>query len=173
MSVSLTKNTPALSIRQPWAWLIIRPDLTGSARDQARLGHMIKDVENRSWPTGFRGRLLIHAGKKWGPDERADRQYVMGRYGIAVPETMDLGGIIGSVEMIGCVTSSPSPWFVGDYGFVMKNQEPMEFIPCRGALGFFQPVIDVKNTTDRTHRTDGGRDASAPLVPEISEGTLL
>ena len=39
---------PALSIRQPWAWLIVN-------------GH--KDIENRDWPTNFRGRLLVHAGQ--------------------------------------------------------------------------------------------------------------
>ena len=38
----------ALSIRQPWAWLIVN-------------GH--KDIENRSWPTRFRGPVLIHAAK--------------------------------------------------------------------------------------------------------------
>jgi hypothetical protein len=39
----------ALSIKQPWAWLIVS-------------GH--KDIENRNCPTRFRGRLLVHAGKK-------------------------------------------------------------------------------------------------------------
>src|SRR3990167_9411398 len=38
----------ALSIRQPWAWLIL---------------HAGKDIENRGWPTSFRGRFLIHASK--------------------------------------------------------------------------------------------------------------
>ena len=36
-----------LSIRQPWAWLIL---------------HGGKDVENRNWATKVRGRVLIHAG---------------------------------------------------------------------------------------------------------------
>ncbi|WP_289241690.1 ASCH domain-containing protein [Delftia sp.] len=38
---------PALSIRQPWAWLIV---------------HGYKDIENRDWHTPFRGNLLVHAG---------------------------------------------------------------------------------------------------------------
>ncbi len=38
----------ALSIRQPWAWHIL---------------HSGKDIENRDWPTRFRGRVLIHASK--------------------------------------------------------------------------------------------------------------
>jgi hypothetical protein len=37
-----------LSIRQPWAWLV---------------AHGWKNIENRTWPTGFRGRFLIHAAK--------------------------------------------------------------------------------------------------------------
>jgi len=35
-----------LSIRQPWAYLITRSS---------------KDIENRSWPTKYRGPFLIHA----------------------------------------------------------------------------------------------------------------
>lgn len=38
----------ALSINQPWAMLIA-------------MG--IKDIENRNWDTGFRGKLYIHAGR--------------------------------------------------------------------------------------------------------------
>jgi len=40
----------ALSIQQPWAWAII---------------HGGKDVENRTWPTKFRGRFLVHASRKF------------------------------------------------------------------------------------------------------------
>jgi hypothetical protein len=36
----------ALSIRQPWAWLIIAG---------------IKDIENRRWATNHRGPILVHA----------------------------------------------------------------------------------------------------------------
>jgi hypothetical protein len=39
----------ALSVRQPWAWAIVS-------------GY--KDVENRSWPTNYRGTLFIHAGQR-------------------------------------------------------------------------------------------------------------
>ncbi|MFO8231819.1 MAG: ASCH domain-containing protein, partial [Longimonas sp.] len=39
-----------LSIRQPWASMIV-------------LG--LKPVENRSWKSNFRGRIKIHAGKKF------------------------------------------------------------------------------------------------------------
>jgi ASCH domain len=51
---------PCISILQPYAWLIVN-------------GH--KDIENRGWPTRFRGRILIHAGKKYSRlehDEHAE-----------------------------------------------------------------------------------------------------
>lgn len=38
----------ALSIRQPWAWLIL---------------HAGKDIENRTWQTYQRGWFAIHASK--------------------------------------------------------------------------------------------------------------
>ena len=41
------KKLKAISIRQPWAWLIVN-------------GY--KDVENRVWFAKLRGRVLIHAG---------------------------------------------------------------------------------------------------------------
>ena len=41
----------AITIRQPWASLIV---------------HGIKDIENRSWQTNFRGRVLIHSSVKGG-----------------------------------------------------------------------------------------------------------
>lgn len=47
----------ALSILQPWAWLITA-------------GH--KDIENRRWWTNYRGPFLIHAGKKWGAEQEDD-----------------------------------------------------------------------------------------------------
>jgi hypothetical protein len=59
---------PALSLRQPWADLIVNG---------------IKNIENRSRPTRFRGRLLIHASKKveW---ERVEKYYKL--LGLVSPE---------------------------------------------------------------------------------------
>lgn len=52
------------------------------------------------------------------------------------------GAIIGEVDITGCVEYSDSPWFLGPYGFTLANpvlyDEP---IPCKGALGFFEPDI--------------------------------
>lgn len=126
----------AISIRQPWAWLII---------------HGGKDIENRSWSTGLRGRIWVHASKGMTDSEYQEAYAFVQRLesegwiapGVSarMPSAVALerGGIIGSVEIVGCVSDSDSPWFVGDFGFELKNPKPHPFTPCRGALNFFQP----------------------------------
>ena len=117
----------ALSVLQPWAWLLSN-------------GH--KDIENRSWATRFRGDFFIHAGKRWGREQREDLALVRHRFpSIELPATFDLGGIVGAATIVDCVDHSESPWFAGDFGFVVANAVPMKFIPCRGMLGFFRPVV--------------------------------
>ena len=113
----------ALSIKQPWSWLIVN-------------GY--KDIENRDWKTKFRGEFLIHAGKKfdkdgwlWAKENFPD---------IPLPhdiEEFDLGGIVGKSSIIDCVDQSASPWFFGEYGFVLSNSSPLPFVPYKGQLGFF------------------------------------
>lgn len=114
----------ALSILQPWAWLIVN-------------GH--KDIENRRWSTGLRGRVLVHAGKKWGREQKDDLDSVLDEFPqIMFPEAFDLGGIVGAVDIVGCVETSDSPWFFGPHGFVLRNAAiAPRFIPYRGQLGFF------------------------------------
>lgn len=126
--------TKALSIMQPWAGLIV---------------HGLKDIENRSWPTRYRGPVLIHAGKKRDGDAQDD---VDGFIHPVTGEPLDpdalaavtysTGGIVGVAEIVDCVSRSNSPWFVGEYGFVIRNARPLPFVPCRGALGFFTPDVD-------------------------------
>lgn len=115
----------ALSIRQPWAWLIV---------------HGGKDIENRDWSTQFRGRVLVHASKGMTRDEY-DSGYIFarGKCG-AFPREEELlrGGVVGSVEIVACVIDSDSPWFVGRYGFVLRDPRPLPFAPMRGKLGFFE-----------------------------------
>ena len=53
---------PALSVIQPWPWLILRPDVREpAARAELRAAGLMKDVENRDWPTHVRGWVLLHA----------------------------------------------------------------------------------------------------------------
>jgi|ERR1035437_1817326 hypothetical protein len=128
----------ALSIRAPWWWYIL---------------HAGKDIENRDWPTRVRGRVLIHASKWWNEREVAEdienatqmeanafrldtchvnRELMLGRL------RESRGFLVGSVEIVDCVAQSSSPWFVGDYGFVLRDPEVFAMpVPFKGALGFF------------------------------------
>lgn len=114
----------ALSIRQPWAWAII---------------HAGKDLENRNWRTQFRGPVCIHAAKGMTRREMHQALDFMETIGAAIPSIMPtlLGGIIGVAEVVDCVDASDSPWFMGRYGFVLRDARPVDFIPVKGALGFF------------------------------------
>ncbi len=122
----------ALSIRQPWAWLILNG---------------FKDIENRDWFTRQRGPVLIHAGKVLDRDAAEDlwrgiHPVIGGAWPFPVPRSFALGGIVGEVDIVDCVTEHPSDWFVGRFGFVLANPRKLSFRPCRGQLGFFRPEIE-------------------------------
>ena len=126
----------ALSIRQPWAWLIVN-------------GY--KDIENRTWPTNFRGKFLIHAGRKF---DHGGHNWVLSNMNIELPELRDYerGGIIGSAEISDCVTRSDSRWFFGPLGFVICNPKPLVFQPYRGRVGFFEietPAAEAEDIKER------------------------
>ncbi len=138
----------ALSIRQPWAWLILRPDITDPAERTRALEHgHIKDIENRDWYTRFHGRLLIHASKGMTRDEYMNGWDTLDEIvpGATLPpfKALERGGIVGSAEMIGCVRASTSRWFFGEYGFVFRDPRPLPFVPYRGSLGFFDVPAEV------------------------------
>lgn len=119
----------ALSVKQPWAWLLVRG---------------LKDVENRSWATRFRGRVLIHASKgmtrKYYEEVQDFLRCNRALMGIGLPhfEELKRGGIIGEVTIVDCVRKGSSPWFFGPFGFVVKDARELPFLECKGALGFFK-----------------------------------
>lgn len=126
----------ALSIRQPWIFCILECG---------------KSIENRNWPTRYRGSVLLHASKGMTLAEYHDfyNDVMSGRSPFAgevlrrhntIPDSRELlrGGIVGQADLVDCVTQSNSPWFFGPYGFVLTNAKPLPFRPCKGALGFFE-----------------------------------
>jgi len=123
----------ALSIRQPWAWLICK-------------GY--KDIENRDWPTKFRGRIYIHASMNLGKSNPSREEGIIkllnqGQRDEYYSSTKHRGAIIGEVDIIDCVEHSHSLWFMGKYGFVLEN--PVLYpspILCKGKLRFFEPDIE-------------------------------
>jgi hypothetical protein len=111
----------ALTIKQPWAHLII----TGQ-----------KDIENRTWTTSYRGPVLIHAGKAL--DEIA-YDVMRSEEDVDLPHDryLDRGGFVGVAWLADCVTRSDSDWFEGPYGFVLTGVRRCQFYPCKGALGLW------------------------------------
>jgi len=112
----------ALSIRQPWAWLIL---------------HAGKDIENRTWRTAYRGPLLIHAGKTF---DAKGYDYVacsFDQIDLPLPHNLRFGGFVGVATLADCVTESDSPWFEGPYGFVLAAARDMPLIEYPGRLGLF------------------------------------
>ena len=124
----IDRVTVALSIQQPWCWAIL---------------HLGKDVENRGWWSGFRGRILLHAGKAF--------DYMgyetLKREGHTLPHVDEFPrGFVGEVTVTGCRTVTVaertgiggSPWAAGPWCFTLA--EPMAFpkpVPGRGTLRFF------------------------------------
>ena len=113
----------ALSIRQPWAWLIVN-------------GY--KPYENRTWNTKFRGRVLIHAGKSFDRNGYDRVKDSFPEIPLPSPNQFEFGGIVGSAEIWNVATDSSSPWFSGPYGFCLAMPEVLPFQPCKGKLSFFE-----------------------------------
>lgn len=123
----------AISIRQPWAWLIVNG---------------IKTVENRTWRTSHRGPLLIHAGQTmaFGQQDYADFLLVMhDEAGIILPDYANIqrGGIVGSVNLVDCVTTCKDPidadWHEpGCYAFILRDAKTLLFLPMPGKLSIFK-----------------------------------
>jgi hypothetical protein len=112
----------ALSIRQPWAWLVVN-------------GH--KPIENRTWTTNELGEILIHAGKSFEDQALRGILAEFPHLRRQLPEQYELGGVVGVATLAGWVHESPSPWFTGPYGLLLKDARPLPFVPWRGQLGFF------------------------------------
>jgi hypothetical protein len=121
----------ALSIRQPWAWLIVQG---------------IKDIENRTWPTEFRGRFLVHASRRVDVASMDLVREACLAEGIELPAELLTGGVVGEAVILDCVTSSESEWFEGPYGFVIGRARELPFRACSGRLKFFNVHYPSRRT---------------------------
>lgn len=131
----------ALSIRQPWAWLILNAG---------------KIIENRTWPTNFRGSFLVHAAAGMTRSEwEGAMAFVENNFGAAIAltaprfEELERGGIVGIVDMVACVTVSESRWFMGPCGFELENPRPLPFYPMKGRSDFRRDSLTIcyRNTS--------------------------
>ena len=125
----------ALSLRQPWAWMVV---------------HGGKDIENRRWTTRFRGPFLVHAALGMRPSEYADAVAFARHVAptLIVPQAAELalGGIIGRATLVeiippcGDAISCFHRWHIpSQYGFRLSDVEPLPFERLRGSLSFFDP----------------------------------
>ena len=113
-------RNPALTIRQPYAWLVVKG---------------FKPVENRTWSTTYRGPLFIHAAVRLhGHTAREIEQ----KFGVKIEEDdLRFGGVIGRVDLVDVVTAHPSPWFTGPFGWVLKSPRRLPFRAMRGGQTLF------------------------------------
>lgn len=121
-----------LTIRQPWATLIMQGD---------------KRFEFRSWKTTYRGEFLIHAGRTIDKEARE-------RLKKFLPEELPTGKILGKVTLVNCIKcdenfkemclkENPEVYakstFTERYAFELENTEEFgEPIEAKGKLSFWE-----------------------------------
>lgn len=121
-----------LSVKQGHAHAIIH------GVEQPDGSRLFKDVENRSRLTHLRGRIAIHACQ-YDPKELRETLEFWRERGIAerLPGLMRYGAVIGTVEIYDCVTAYDSPFFVGPYGYLLRNPVAIDPVTVAGHLGFW------------------------------------
>jgi hypothetical protein len=130
----MEEGMKALSVKNPWAYLIIYGFDFGLEYG----GFKIKDVENRTWYTAYRGPLLIHCSKKFDNNAYWD----MRPHGVNWKDYN--GRIIGQVNLADCVKNSKSTWAKdGMWHWVLEDPTPLENpVGVRGALGLWEADIE-------------------------------
>lgn len=128
----------ALSIKQPWAYLIAAG---------------FKDIENRSWKTNYRGKFLIHASKNICDMWKNKTNKLLLEYHNLIDNyfltdssqntdnySSIFSAIIGECEITDCIQDSKSIWAEsGCWHFVLKNPVLYDkpIINVKGALNFW------------------------------------
>lgn len=113
-----------ISVRQPWAWLIVNG---------------WKTIESRPWNPEYRGPLLIHTGQIM--DLEARKRMELG--GWKIPEDLPLGSLVGAVNLTDVIPPDQwdnAPWHDrGYFGWVLTEAAAFpEPIAYRGYLGLFE-----------------------------------
>ena len=135
----------ALSIKQPWASLI---------------ANGIKNIENRTWKTNFRGRIYIHASAKHSGDLTDILTPKQCTFMTCNVETLpNLKGeeyiksaIIGEVDIVDCVINHPSIWaeksewspFIGENGEDNEGFKPIYNWVLENPVIYDKPILNVK-----------------------------
>lgn len=128
-----------LTVHQPWAWAIAD-------------GH--KKIENRSWWTGHRGLLAIHAGKKWDLDAVRWMRMQPGLPDAPSMDDVPRGAVVAVVELVGvCGRSADKDRVVCECGpwaqprqihWQLKPTSPLAVpVPCSGKQGLWEVDLDL------------------------------
>ncbi len=135
----------ALTINQPWAWMIVNG---------------FKRVENRSWrPDGsYRGPLAIHAGKGRAGMRRCN-EAALRAIVPALPATDEFvfGAVLGVVDLVDCVSvaewlapNPDEPFAKGPYCWVVANPRVLvRPVPYRGEQRLFEIPDAIAGPFDR------------------------
>lgn len=126
----------ALTIWNPWAHFIA----TGQ-----------KSVENRDWrpPKDLvGGYLAIHAGKRY---DKSGAESIRTEMGLLVPAHAELPqAAIVAVAVIDRVVDSADdspgwddPWFVGAFGWCLRDVVRIDPVPCKGAQKLWEVPAPV------------------------------
>lgn len=144
------KEIPAISIRQPWAELI----LTGE-----------KSIEIRSWYPDYRGRLWVHTGFKGIPELEKET-------GLA---DLFKGGYVGSVVLEAIISLNRERWEAwrfkhlcsdeykpGLYAWILSSHHKFENpIPGPGRLNLFYPPAELQEMLHQANSANTGIETAA------------
>lgn len=130
-----------LSIKQPWASLI---------------AHGIKDIENRSWRTHYRGKIYIHATASnvslYEALNQKQIDYTNAIWNADFYPKRPISAIIGEVDIVDCVINHKSIW-----------AEKSPYCPITG-LEFFADIPDENGNIIATY--GGPFDSYSVPIPD-------
>jgi hypothetical protein len=131
----MKRTVKTLTVRQPWAYLIVN-------------GH--KDIENRTWSTAYRGPILIQSSKTYGSVmELSDNCLWIEKYArprLTLPQNFTLGIIEGIVTLSDIKRDVRSFWADPDcYHWLLANPIPLdlESVSIKGKLGLWDLPLDL------------------------------
>lgn len=129
----------AISIKQPWAWLIANGYMT---------------VENKKWYTAHRGDILIHASKSQA-DLYRDIEHVREYFKIGIdPKQLVFGQALAVAEMTECTKRPMTPvdiyWHeAGKFAWVLRRIRQIEPFAVRGRLNLFDVPFSWEEYPDQ------------------------
>jgi len=139
-----------LSIRQPWATLVVKG---------------IKDIENRTWKTDYRGKILIHAGSTKIPDNIYET--LPGELYSGLQNEVNFGNVEGNLNLL------PTGAIIGyvDLTEIVEPGVEFESATYDGGPEFYRWIFDNAYEFDEPILGVKGKQ-NLYDTPEITEDNL-